>query len=105
MLTCIIKYEIDPFKRGKFEKYARKWGQAIPQAGASLIGYFAPHEGNTTTAFGIYNVKSLADYEQYRARLATSEIGRENYEFAKRERFIRREDRAFYTLASGAPTP
>lgn len=105
MLTCIIKYEIDPFKRDKFEQYARNWGQAIPAAGASLIGYFAPHEGNTTTAYGIYNVQSLADYEAYRARLAASDAGRENYGFAKREQFIRREDRAFYTLASGAPTP
>ena len=105
MLTCIIKYEIDPFKRDQFVQYARNWGQAIPAAGASLIGYFAPHEGNTTTAYGIYNVQSLADYEAYRARLATSKAGRENYEFAKREQFIRREDRAFYTLASGAPTP
>ena len=105
MLTCIIKYEIDPFKRDKFEQYARNWGQAIPAAGASLIGYFAPHEGTTTTAYGIYNVQSLADYEAYRARLAASKAGRENYEFAVREQFIRREDRAFYTLASGAPIP
>ncbi len=105
MLTCIIKYEIDPFKRDQFSQYARNWGQAIPAAGASLIGYFSPHEGNTTTAYGIYNIKSLADYETYRARLATTDAGRENYEFAKREQFIRRETRAFYTLASGAPTP
>ncbi len=48
----------------------------------------------------------LVDHlRRYRARLAASKAGRENYEFAKREQFIRREDRAFYTLASGAPTP
>ncbi|NOR61047.1 MAG: NIPSNAP family protein [Rhodobacteraceae bacterium] len=105
MLTCIIKYEIDPFKRDQFAQYARNWGEAIPQAGADLIGYFAPHEGNTTTAYGIYNVKNLADYEQYRARLANSDAGRENYELAKRAQFIHREDRAFYTLASGAQKP
>lgn len=100
MLTCIIRYEIDPFKRDKFEQYARNWGQAIPQNGVDLIGYFAPSEGTTTTAYGIYNVPSLAEYEAYRARLAASDMGRENYEFAKREQFIRREDRAFYTLSS-----
>ena len=105
MLTCIIKYEIDPFKRDKFEQYVRNWGQAIPAAGADLIGYFAPQEGTTTTAYGIYNVKSLADYEDDRARLAASEADRENYEFARCGQFIRREDRAFYTLAAGAPTP
>lgn len=100
MLTCIIRYEIDPFKREQFEQYARNWGQAIPQNGVDLIGYFAPHEGTTTLAYGIYNVPNLAEYESYRARLAASDMGRENYEFAKREQFIRTEDRAFLKCAS-----
>ena len=44
MLTCVIRYHIDPTKRAQFEQYARTWGQAIPRCGADLIGYFAPHE-------------------------------------------------------------
>ncbi|MFC6488211.1 NIPSNAP family protein [Nitratireductor sp. GCM10026969] len=99
-ITCFIRYEIDPFKRDVFERYARNWGEAIPRAGADLIGYFAPHEGSATTAYGVYNIASLADYEAYRARLAADPLGRENYEFAKRERFILREDRIFLKLAS-----
>ncbi|MGO4352286.1 NIPSNAP family protein [Rhizobium sp. RAF36] len=95
MLTCFIRYEIDPFKKEAFAEYARTWGQAIPQNGADLIGYFAPHEGSLTTAYGVYNIESLAAYEAYRARLAADPRGRENYEFAKRERFILREDRIF----------
>jgi hypothetical protein len=95
MLTCFIRYEIDPFKKEAFAEYARNWGQAIPQNGADLIGYFAPHEGSLTTAYGVYNIESLAAYEAYRARLAADPRGRENYEFAKRERFILREDRIF----------
>ena len=100
MLTCIIRYHIDPTKKEQFKTYAQNWGQAIPRNGADLIGYFAPHEGSTTRAYGIYNVKSLADYESYRQRLAADPLGRENYEFAQRERFILREDRTFLTLAS-----
>lgn len=100
MLTCCIRYEIDPFKRAEFERYARAWGEAIPRCGADLIGYFAPHEGSATLAYGLYNIESLAAYEAYRARLAADPIGRENYEFAKRERFILREDRTFLKLAS-----
>ncbi|SFB05728.1 NIPSNAP protein [Rhizobium sp. NFR07] len=95
MITCFIRYEIDPFKRDKFEDYARAWGQSIPRNGADLIGYFGPHEGSTTTAYGVYNIESLAAYEAYRARLANDPLGRENYEFAKRERFILKEDRIF----------
>lgn len=100
MLTCFIRYEIDPWKREAFEQYARTWGQAIPAAGADLIGYFAPHEGSTTTAYGVYNIESLAAYESYRARLAQSALGRQNYDFARAEKFILREDRIFLKNAS-----
>ncbi|MGR3711563.1 MAG: NIPSNAP family protein [Shimia sp.] len=100
MLTCVIRYHIDPTKKEMFAQYARNWGQAIPRNGAELIGYYTPHEGSTTLAYGIYNVKSLAEYESYRARLAQDPLGRENYEFAMREKFILREDRTWLKLAS-----
>lgn len=100
MITCFIRYEIDPFKRDQFEIYARNWGQAIPRNGADLVGYFAPHEGSLTTAYGIYHVESLAAYEGYRGRLKADPLGRENFEFARRERFILKEDRIFLKLAS-----
>ena len=99
MITCIIRYQIDPYKKAEFEQYARNWGQAIPRC-ADLVGYFAPHEGSATLAYGIYSVESLAAYEQYRVRLAADPLGRENYAFAKRERFVLREDRTFLKLTS-----
>jgi hypothetical protein len=101
MLTCVIRYEIDPYRVDAFEDYARNWGQAIPRCGADLIGYFAPHEGSTTTAYGLYTIEDLAAYQAYRARLRDDPLGRQNYEFAKRERFIHREDRLFLRLVSG----
>lgn len=100
MITCFIRYDIDPFKTAAFEEYARNWGQAIPRNGADLIGYYAPHEGSSTTAYAVYNIENLAEYEKYRARLREDPQGRSNYEFAKREQFIRREDRIFLRLAS-----
>jgi len=100
MITCFIRYEIDPFKLDAFDEYARNWGEAIPRCGADLIGYFAPHEGSATTAYGVYSIADLAAYEAYRARLRADPLGRENYEFARREQFIRREDRIFLRLAS-----
>jgi hypothetical protein len=105
MLTCCIRYEIDPFKREQFAQYARTWGQAIPRCGADLIGYFAPHEGSLTTAYALYNIESLAAYEAYRARLAADPLAKENFAFAQRERFILREDRIFLKLASAPHAP
>jgi hypothetical protein len=100
MITCFIRYEIDPFKRTAFEEYARNWGEAIPRCGADLIGYYAPHEGSATTAYGLYTIENLAAYEAYRERLTSDPLGRANYELAQREQFIRREDRIFLRLVS-----
>ena len=100
MLTCIIRYHIDPTKKDEFAAYARNWGQAIPRCGADLIGYYAPHEGSSTLAYGIYSIPSLAEYEAYRARLAADPLGRENVHFAQREKFLLREDRTFLKCVS-----
>ena len=100
MLTCFIRYHIDPTKKAAFEQYAHNWAIAIPRNGADLVGYFAPHEGSTTLAYGVYHIENLAAYEQYRMRLAADPLGRENYEFAMQEKFILREDRTFLKKAS-----
>lgn len=95
MITCFIRYEIDPFRHDAFAAYARNWNEAIPRCGAKLFGYFGPHEGSATTAYGVYSLPSLAAYEEYRTKLCTDPVGRENFEFARKERFILREDRLF----------
>ena len=100
MLTCVIRYQIDPNKKALFEQYARNWGQAIPRSGANLVGYYAPHEGSTSLAYGIYNIDSLAEYERYRERLSRDDVGKENFAFAQREKFLLREDRTFLKLVS-----
>jgi hypothetical protein len=104
-ITVFIRYDIDPFNAAAFEQYARNWGQAIPRCGADLIGYYGPHEGSSTIAYGVYNIESLAAYEAYRARLAADPAGRENYDFARKEKFIRREDRLFLRLVSAPHGP
>lgn len=101
MLTCIIRYRIDPNRPEAFHEYARRWNAAIPRCGAHLVGYYAPHEGSSTLAYGVYDIESLADYEAYRARLRADPLGRENYAFARRERFLLEEDRCFFRRVTG----
>ncbi len=105
MITCFIRYRIDPGRPEAFAEYARNWGQAIPRCGAGLIGYFGPHEGSATTAYGVYGIEDLAAYEAYRARLREDPLGRENFAFARRERFILKEDRIFLRLVSAPHAP
>ncbi len=95
MITCFIRYQIDPLRHHALERYAQGWNEAIPRCGAQLTGYFAPHEGSATTAYGIYDIESLAAYEAYRTRLRDDPVERTNFDFARAEGFIRREDRIF----------
>ena len=102
MITCFIRYDIDPTRTAAFADYARVWGEAIPRCGAELIGYFGPHEGSATIAYGVYSLPSLAAYEEYRARLRDDSAGRANFAFAQEQRFIRREDRLFLRPLCGS---
>lgn len=95
MITCFIRYEIDPFQRAAFREYADNWGRIIPRCGGNLLGYFLPHEGTNYVAWGLIGFDSLAAYESYRARLKADAEGRANFEFAQQRRFILREERTF----------
>jgi hypothetical protein len=94
-ITCIIRYEIDPFQRQAFKEYSENWGHIIPRCGGHLVGYFLPHEGTNNVAWGLIAFDNLAAYERYRARLKTDAEGRRNFEMAQEKRFILREERNF----------
>lgn len=95
MITCFIRYEIDPFQREAFRRYAVAWARIIPRLGGHLLGYFLPHEGSNYEAWGLVAFEGLAQYEAYRARLKRDPEAVANFEFAQRERFILREERRF----------
>ena len=94
-ITCIIRYEINPFQRDEFKKYAENWGRIIPRCGGHLIGYFLPHEGTNDVAWGLIAFDSLAAYEAYRARLKSDQEAHENFAMAQTKRLILREERNF----------
>jgi len=100
-ITCIIRYEIDPFQRDEFKKYAENWGRIIPRCGGHLIGYFLPHEGTNNVAWGLIAFDSLASYEAYRARLKSDQEARENFAMAQTKCLILREERNFVEAVDG----
>jgi hypothetical protein len=104
-ITCFIRYEIDPFQREQFRRYAEHWGRIIPRLGGRLLGYFLPHEGSNYEAWGLVGFDSLAAYEAYRARLKLDEEARANFAFAQAQRFILREERSFTELVEGTFQP
>jgi NIPSNAP len=100
-IVCLIRYQIDPFQRDAFKKYAENWSRIIPRCGGHLVGYFLPHEGTNDIAWGLIAFDSLASYERYKARLKSDKEARENFERAETKRFILREERNFAELVEG----
>src|SRR6267154_4322917 len=101
MITCIIRYQIDPFQREAFKQYAENWGRIIPRCGGHLVGYFLPLEGTNDVAWGLIAFDSLASYEVYRARLKSDPEARENFAMAQTKRLILHEERNFTEVAAG----
>ena len=100
-ITCFIRYQIDPFQRDAFKKYAENWGRIIPRCGGHLVGYFLPHEGTNDVAWALIAFDSLASYEAYRTRLKRDSEGRENFAVSQAKRFILREERNFVEVVDG----
>ncbi len=100
-ITCFIRYQIDPFQREEFKKYAENWGRIIPRCGGHLVGYFLPYEGTNDVAWGLIGFDSLASYEAYRARLKSDPEARANFEMAQTKRIILREERNFVEVVDG----
>lgn len=101
MITCFIRYQIDPFQLDVFKKYAENWGRIIPRCGGHLVGYFLPHEGTNDVAWGLIAFDSLAAYETYRTRLKSDSEAMENFAMAQSKRIILREERSFVHVVEG----
>lgn len=68
MITCVVKYVIDPAKIEAFERFARRWIELVNLHGGTHHGYFLPSEGASDEALALFSFPSFARYEQYRER-------------------------------------
>lgn len=100
-ITCIIRYQIDPYQKEAFRQYAAAWARIIPRCGGRLLGYFLPYQGTNDIGWGLIALPSLAAYERYQARLRQDVEARANFAFAEQKRFILREERNFVEGVAG----
>ena len=100
-ITCVIRYEIDPFQRDGFKKHAENLRSIIPRCGGHLVGYFLPYEGTNNVAWGLIAFDSLASYEAYKARLKSDPENREDAATVQTMRIILREERNFVEVVDG----
>jgi NIPSNAP protein len=68
MITCCVRYEIDPYQVEAFEAFARRWIELVRRHGGTHHGYFLPAEGASDVALALFSFPSLAEYERYRER-------------------------------------
>ena len=95
MITCTLRYVIDPYKLSDFEDYAKLWIPLVNRLGGMHHGYFLPHEGANNIALALFSFPSLADYEAYRHRVAEDAECQAAFALAEKTRCILSYERSF----------
>jgi len=95
MVTCYLRYVIDPDRLAEFETYARMWITLVNRLGGTHHGYFLPHEGANNVALALFSFPSLAEYEQYRLKALTDPDCQRAVEYSKRTHCFLSSERSF----------
>ena len=95
MITCYLKYQIDPYKLEEFECYAKKWIPLVQKFGGTHHGYFLPHEGANHIAVALFSFPSLAEYEKYRKDSLQDPDCQKAYQYAIDTKCIINYERSF----------
>lgn len=56
MITCHLRYVINPNKLAEFEHYARLWIPLVERYGGTHHGYFLPREAPPSSAFSFPDI-------------------------------------------------
>jgi len=95
VITCYLRYVIDPYKLAEFEHYAELWIPLVKRLGGTHHGYFLPSEGASNIALALFSFPSLAEYEIYRQKMAADPECQAAYDFAEKTRCIVSYERSF----------
>ncbi len=95
MITCYLRYVIDPYKLAQFEHYAKLWIPLVNRLGGTHHGYFMPHEGTSNIALALFSFPSLAAYEEYRLKIPEDAECQAALAFGEETRCIVSYERSF----------
>ncbi|WP_318481271.1 NIPSNAP family protein [Photobacterium leiognathi] len=96
MITCYVRYVIDPKKLIEFEQYGRMWLPLVEKFSGQHHGYFLPSKGANNIALALFSFDSLAAYEQYRTDSMFDPECIEAYKFAEQTDCIISYERSFF---------
>ncbi|WP_286785877.1 MULTISPECIES: NIPSNAP family protein [Pseudomonas] len=96
MITCYLRYLIDPYKLAEFEHYGKLWIPLVEKFGGAHHGYFLPSEGASNVALAMFSFPSLAAYETYRERSLADAECQAAFRYAEETRCIVSYERSFF---------
>lgn len=101
MITCYVRYVIDPNLLAEFETYAKMWIPLVGKFGGQHHGYFLPSEGANNIALALFSFPSLAAYEQYRLDSQRDPDCQAAFAFAARTHCVLSYERSFFRPVLG----
>ena len=96
MVTCFLKYIIDPNKVKEFEHYAKLWIDLVNKMGGVHHGYLLPHEGPSNVGYASFSFASLAAYEEYRNQIPQREDCQAAFRYAEDKQCVLSYERNFF---------
>ncbi|MFZ6731387.1 NIPSNAP family protein [Undibacterium sp. Ji42W] len=96
MVTCYLRYIIDPAKLKEFEHYGKLWIPLVNKFGGQHHGYFLPSEGANNVALALFSFPSLAAYEQYRVQMMDDAECQAAFKFSEETKCIVSYERSFF---------
>ncbi len=96
MVTCYLRYTVDPYKLKEFEHYATRWIPLLEKFGGIHHGVFMPSEGITNVALSLFSFPSLALYEEYREKSFHDPECQALFKYAEETRCFISAERSFF---------
>jgi hypothetical protein len=96
MITCYLRYIIDPDKLVEFEHYGKLWIPLVEKFGGKHHGYFLPSEGASNVALAMFTFPSLAEYEEYRNKSFQDPNCKAAFKYAQDTKCIFSYERSFF---------
>lgn len=101
MVTCYLKYVLDPYKLEAFEHYGKLWIPLVEKFGGQHHGYFLPSEGANNIALAMFTFPSLSAYETYRQQSMKDPQCIAAFKYAEETRCILSYERTFFRPVFG----
>ena len=101
MITCELRYVIDPYKADEFEHYANLWIPLVRKFGGDHHGYFLPSEGANNIALALFTFPGFSEYERDRVDSFKDPECVAAFKYAKETRCIVSYERSFFRPVFG----